>query len=276
MNRNGYTLVELLIYMVLGLIVVGYSLTAINHLSKNYVTGREVTKMQQSGRDAINVLARDLVNTGFKYYLNRDTVLAGIPPRDSTVFEKRPTRNSVDSLYLFGSYTGFYVDASEPADSSASFFISSGAVSDTIETFRSRLVKIDKIGSVLRTKYFIKNDTLLRVTQEFTKKNLVSDNIAWKSPDTVALIENAAGLQFQFSENGYTWIDDPEIAAVRHKMRYIRISLVIASQRESVVGTETDSIAVANTKIARSGSHLYRTYEQVVTILNNGVLAQGD
>lgn len=275
MNK-GYTLAELMIYMVLGLIVVGYSLTAINHLSKNYVTGREVTKMQQTGRDAINLLARDLMNTGFKYYLLRDTVKVGTPPRDSTIFDKRPTRSSNDSLFLFGSYTGSYVDASEPSDSAASFFISSGDISDTIETFRARLVQVDKIGSVERSKYFIQNDTLMRVFQENKKKNLVMGSIDWSSPDTVAVIENAAGLQFQFSENGYDWIDDPEMAGTRDKMRYIRISLVIASQRESTLGVQTDSISIANTKIARSGSHLYRTYEQVITIHNNGVLAQGD
>jgi len=79
MDKRGVTLVELMIYMALSVVVLMYSFQAMQQMAKSYVYGRELTKLQATGRDAINMISRDLSNTGFKYYLKKDTIPEPIP-----------------------------------------------------------------------------------------------------------------------------------------------------------------------------------------------------
>jgi hypothetical protein len=270
MNNRGHTLAELMIYMIMGLTVAGFSLAAMKQMSRGYVRGREVSKLQYYGRDAINIMARDIVNTGFKYYIHkRDTVIDG--PRDSVIYETLPTKTSDDSLFLFGSYISSYVDLAGilPADSAASFFEYEGSVCDTLEILRSKLARVDSIGSVERTSYFIKNDTLFRINRICTNPVLVGGKIDWGTPDTIAIIENAKGLQFQYSKDGYSWVDSP---SDRSEIKHIRVQLVIRSARSDDISLPTTPLRIGNADIVREPNYLYRVYEQVITIRNNGIL----
>lgn len=274
MNARGYTLSELLIYMVLAGLVISYSMQTLGSMSKNYVTGREVTKMQQTGRDAVNVLARDIVNTGFKYYLNRDTIISPTGG-DSVIFEVKPSRFSEDSLFLYGSYSSSYIDTTSgalPKDSSASFFEYSGPVSDTLEIFRSKLILADSVGYIERTKFFIQNDTLLRITRICTSKTLIGGSLEWLSDDTLALLDNAKALQFQYSRDGYTWTHTPTVENIRHEIQHIRIELLVASSREADMNFGDKIVSLGNTTVLSDGKYFFRKHEKVVTLQNNGIL----
>ncbi len=272
MDNKGHTLAELLVYMVLGVIVLGFSVQAMKDISTGYIRGREVTKMQTNGRDAVNLLARDLANTGFKYYIFKDTVTTS--GKDTVTYEMRPSPITADSLFLFGSYTSKYVDLSGsiPSDSAASFFEMSGAISDTLELFRSRLVRADSVGAIERIKFYVGNNTLWRVSRECTNRSLAGSVIDWKLPDTLAVIDNAKGLQFQYSTDGFNWINSPSTSAVRDSIKHIRVALLIASSRESDIVDPADSVILGDVKIGKEDGLLYRTYEQVVTIHNNGIV----
>ncbi len=272
MNKKGHTLVELLVYMVLGVIVLGFSIQAMKDISTGYVRGREVTKMQSNGRDAINLLARDLANTGFKYYIFKDTTSTS--GNDTVTYELRPSKTSVDSLFLLGSYTSKYIDLSGslPKDSASSFFERSGAISDTLELFRSRLVSADSVGSIERVKFYVGDNKLWRISRECTNRSLVGGVIDWKIADTIAVIENAKGLQFQYSTDGFNWINSPSSSVVRDSIKHIRVALLIASSRESDIVDPMDSVILGDVKIGKEDGYLYRTYEQVVTIHNNGIV----
>lgn len=274
MKHHGYTLTELLIYMVLAGLVISYSMQTLGNMSKNYVVSREVTKMQQTGRDAVNVLARDIANTGYKYYLNRDTI-PSTSGGDSVIFEVKPSPLSEDSLFLLGSYASSYVDTVSgvlPSDSSASFFESSGAISDTLEVLRSKLVRADSIGFIERTKFFIQNDTLLRVSQVCTTKALVSGLIEWLSADTIAILENAKALQFQYSKDGYNWSHTPTADRIRDEIQHIRIELLVSSSRENSMNLGNRPVIVGDITVHSDGIHFYRKHEKIVTLQNNGIL----
>ncbi len=75
-SNAGASMVEVMIYMVLGLIVIGYALNSMTTISKGYVRGRTVMKMQKDGRDAVQVMSREIGNTGYKFYI--DTITAEV------------------------------------------------------------------------------------------------------------------------------------------------------------------------------------------------------
>ena len=93
-NNAGVTIAELMIYIVLGLIVVGYALSAMTDMAKGYTRTRTVMKMQKDGRDAIQIMAREIANTGFKYYIHDTTVAVKTTAgtNSQTFYTTRPTR----------------------------------------------------------------------------------------------------------------------------------------------------------------------------------------
>ena len=271
-NNRGVTLAELMVYLVVATLVIGYSLRAMQDMSVYYVKARQVTKMQSSGRDAISALARTIGNTGFKYYLKKDTVNSS--GNDSVIYTFHPTPTSSDSLFLFASYTSSYIDGSSPLpnDSAASFIESQGATSDTLEIFRLQPLTADSIVAVERIKFFIDNDTLWHVSQKCTNYSLAGGNIDWQTPDTLAIIDNAKALQFQYSTNGINWIDDPTSAVIRNNMKYVKIDLLVISARPSGVNLPDDTISIGNISVIKDKKYYYRNYEMVVPIFNNGIL----
>lgn len=279
MNRKGLTLVEVTIYIVLGTLVLTYALAAMKSVSKTYVHGREVTKMQQTGRDAINSIGRDLVNTGFKYYLFKDTNAT----TNKVEYEARPKKTDADSLFLKGTYLSDKVDpdyntaSPRRADSTASYFHTNFDPGDELELFRAKLVRTDLIGSIERVRYHQSNDTLFRTVQTSTTPTPdASGNIQWGPATTVGIVENVMGIQYQFSENGRDWVGDPTFDETKHLMKYIKVELLISSERDADIAPQSTNVVIGGNDngvtFVPDGIHLYRTYTQTVPILNNGVV----
>ncbi len=78
----------------------------------------------------------------------------------------------------------------------------------------------------------------------------------WQSADTIAILEGAKGLQFQYSKDGYVWMDSPTSSSERDKIRHIKIELAAVSKRESSIKTPTDSLEIGNAKIHREEGFL--------------------
>ena len=268
-NNRGTTLAELMVYMVIAILILGYIFRAMQDVAKNYVRGREVTKLQTNGRDAIALLARDIVNTGMKYYIKIDTIKNG---SDTLEYLLSPIDYTADSLYFKGAYTSAYVDtAHAPSDSFASFFVWPGVVSDTLEIYKEEMARADSSKGVKSSKYFIANDTLMGVYRSFDNRNLVGGKLGWGTPDTMAIMGGAKSLQFQFSVDGGTWIDNPNTNNQRDQMKYIKVSLVVESHRTTSISSGTGTISSGDQTVTKSGDKIYRTYERVIPIFNNGV-----
>lgn len=333
-RNNGHSLVETMIYMILGIIVIGYALSSMTHISKGYVKSRTVMKMQKDGRDAVQIMAREIGNTGFKYYIQTEdrevtkdfdgdgtVVSSGGTDNETNVmmthYFTRPSKEphsittdfttatptvellDADSLWLLAAYTGPFNDDGAfrngfEEDSAASFFFweSNTTLSDTLEIYRSRLSGTNSLRDVQRIKYFLSTDTLFR--EEWTAQAGTGagelDNTYGSVPEAsseiwakaekinMALIENAKALQFQFSENGRDWKNDP--AGRRHLVKQIKIQLLVASNREFDeryavnydLGVEvaggTPDVSVSGT----ADGAIYRLYEKIVEVPNNGVL----
>ncbi len=247
-NNRGLTLTELLIYMVLSGIVIAYGASMITHSSKVYVRQREVSKLQSGGRNTMAILARDIMNTGFKTYLDTNGVVRT----------------------LGGTWTGASIDASKPSDSAASFLFSAGENSfyDTLEIFKAEMVKGDSLEGVYRVKYLVdNNEVLLRISGLYD-----SSSASWGGWDTLQIATQIEALQYQFSIDGIDWLDDP--IGVRDQIKTITVSFLSKTDRE-VAKFVDDTFNLGDISISltdSSGLNLRRLYQETVEVMNNGVL----
>lgn len=249
-NESGVTLVELLIYLVFASVVIGLSLEVTTASARSYVRGREVSKVQSNGRYAMAIMARDIMNTGFKMLI--DT--AG----GSNSFRQ-----------LQGTWTGSRVQVSPPSDSAASFYYAAGDPGDTLEIFKAEMKSSIELDKVIRARYYIDTDHVLwRVTQEFDSTVLVGNS--WINPDSIAISKNIEALQFRFSYDGVNWYDDP--SGERHNVVAIEVSLLMRTERE-VGGTVPSSYEVGDitfTPPSEDSNYLRRRYVETVEVANNG------
>ena len=70
--QAGYTLVEAMVYLVIAVFIITYAVKTMNSMTKSYTRHRSVSKVQLNGRDAINIMARQIAGAGFKYVLRYD------------------------------------------------------------------------------------------------------------------------------------------------------------------------------------------------------------
>jgi Tfp pilus assembly protein PilW len=90
----GVTLVETLVYVVVSAIVLAVLTMTLRNMNKGFVTGTRTTRMQQGAREAVNIMTREIRNTGLKhaFYQSggslRDSLLteASLLPGDSSSF----------------------------------------------------------------------------------------------------------------------------------------------------------------------------------------------
>ncbi|ERP39081.1 hypothetical protein [Chitinivibrio alkaliphilus] len=265
-NCRGVTLVELIVYMVVSIFVITFSLELITSLLTNMEQERRVVDIQHDGSDIINMLLRDVGSMGFKYYLG--------------------TSNGTDFVRyrIPGTWTGadVYETAPDPlpADSAASFFVEKavgGDVLDSLTFFRglmeTSLEPADQPAE--RVSYFVNGGKLKRVLTSF-----VDGSYDAAQGDTVVIHDNTVGLVFTFSPDYERWYADP--SGQRDEIRYMRISLLIRSTREGSVQTNRDFILARAADLedldtdmvysVESDRHLYRKYEATVEVPSNGIL----
>lgn len=248
-KQKGISLVELMIYIVFAFVVISFALKLVTEAAQFYVRGREISKIQSNGRNAMAILARDVMNTGFKTVL---VETSGIP--SITQFQ--------------GTWTGSSVVVSPPIDSAASFLFSQGDPADTLEIFKLEMENTGTLGTVIRARYLIDSSNIFwRITREYNALTGV-----WDAGDTLALSSNIESFQCRFSNDGINWVDNP--AGIRHQIVTIQLELLIRTSRE-VDGSTPQSYTLGNINfIPPTGSERYlrRRYTEIVEVVNNGKL----
>ena len=79
-NRNGFTLVELLIAMLLGGLVTAAIYASFRSQHDNYIAQTQVTEMQQNLRSAMDVMTREIRMAGYDPLLSASQVIPGVNP----------------------------------------------------------------------------------------------------------------------------------------------------------------------------------------------------
>ncbi len=249
-SKRGISLVELILYITFAFIVISFALSLVTSSAQAYVRGREVSKIQSNGRYAMAIVARDVMNTGYKsMFLDSSGV---------TLFRR-----------LNGTWTGTKVTVSPPVDSAASFLFTPGDPNDTLEIFKAELLPSGALDKVIRAQYTLDSNRILwRITREYD--STVVGN--WIAGDTLALSKNIEAFQCRFSTDGVNWLDDP--SGTRHQIVAIQLELLIRTDRE-VSGTPATSYTIGNVTFTPPSSDtrfLRRRYMEIVEVVNNGKL----
>lgn len=81
LNQKGFSLIELMIGLVLGLFVTGIVITVFMQSKRNYNQDDEIARLQENGRYALQVMSRDLSLAGFlgNVQIADEISLSGLP-----------------------------------------------------------------------------------------------------------------------------------------------------------------------------------------------------
>ncbi len=134
MNRNGLTLVEMVIYMALVGIVSVLILSQMKMINAHAVSGRRISGLQSQSRDVAAMLGREIRNTGFKTVLN---------PTGS---------NTVQKVTVAGSWLG----------DSSSFIHKEGDPSDTLTILKARVNNSAQLMGIDTIRYHLQKNNLNR------------------------------------------------------------------------------------------------------------------
>jgi len=248
-HTRGISLVELMLYITFAFVVITFAMSLVTEAAQFYVRGREVSKIQSNGRYAMAILARDVMNTGFKTILVEN---AGV----------------LSVSQFQGTWTGSAIGGTPPLDSAASFLFSPGDPADTLEIFKLEMENTDATGDVIRARYALDTSRVLwRITRIYD-----ASTGTWGAGDTLALSSNIESFQCRFSNDGVNWVDNP--TGIRHQIVAIQLELLMRTDRE-VDGTTAQSYTLGNiTFIPPTGSErfLRRRYTEIVEVVNNGKL----
>lgn len=261
-NKNGYTLLELMMYMLIAVMVIGFAFHMISRTQKQYGQQRSMSKLQGEGRNTIYIVAADIQNCGFKNYLLESpaniyslTRIAEVTTgedKNITPASNRETGNdSASSFYILNSTTDAY---------------------DTLEIFKGSINTDGTFNQVERVTYKVVNENLLRLSQVF---NDASNT--WVGPttstsgdrDTVIITENVESLQFEFSTDKTNWVVDP--TGFKNSIKAIRVAILIRTNRTVPQQSVANTYYVGGDTVSVSGNFLRRLYTETVEVVNNGL-----
>ncbi len=251
-DKKGITLVELMIYLVISTVVIGYALSTITATSQNYVRSRETVKLQTAGRNSMLLLARDFSNMGYK------TILVDTGGGNTEIRQ------------LPGTWTGADNVVTPLLDSAGSFLFQAGFPHDTIEIFKAEMIRDDSLDEIIRVQYVVDSATatLLRISQPLDTAGFV-----WGDRDTMTILQNVEAIQYRFTTDGINWHDNP--TGIRDQVEEVRIELLARSLRTMRITTNKEFV-VGGTQFSTADTsrskYMWRLYQETVEVTNNGNL----
>ncbi|MBN1981497.1 MAG: PilW family protein [Chitinivibrionales bacterium] len=244
-QSNGYSLLELILYMMGLSLIVWTVFSYIGSMSKGFSKEVRTTRMQDDGRNVIMLMAREIINTGYKF------VMVSI--------------NGTADLQQIPMVTVGENGEEEPADKVASFNIVPALIDDRGDELEIYKASVDLNGQnpiTERIRYILEEDRLIRVHHEH-------NGISWTNESRIELARNIDALQFQFSTDRISWINDPR--GVKAQIRAIKIIVLVRTKGTSTEGTVPSNFAVGDISVTYpSDGFLRRLYEEIVEVENNG------
>lgn len=240
-HEDGYTLIEVVLYLLISSVVMWQAFSLFNMVSKKYKNESDLSTMQGDGRNALVMMAREIKNTGFKFFLRESPATVFTCQRIAML----TTQENGDAA----------------ADATASFTFIPGDRSDILEIYKATLDDQGQNPIQEKIRYSLKADTLQRIYETFAGG-------AWQGTTTTELMTNVNALQFQFSTDRNTWVDNP--AGNRHNMKAIKIIILLQCKNPSSMKF-THNFNVGDKVFTYSNdSYQRRILEEIVEVINNG------
>ena len=259
LSNKGYTLVELIIYLAISTIVILLSMNLIKAITQSYAHEKGISEVQSSGRDVTAIMARDIVNAGFKTFLANGTTLTTVA---------RVKGNNT--------YTG--------ADNNASiFYVNNGNLDQlafkmiVISAAPTTLTELDSIV------YSVTSDNML-IRRKFvmTAANaiIVPPATLPTMPSTPNQIDTLASsgiecMRFEFSTDNTTWATAPVVGTIS-SIKAIRLFVILRTNQQSLEtkGVASYSLDNANGLVytcPTGDKYIRRQYTETIEVENNGL-----
>lgn len=267
-NYKGYTLLELMMYMLVAIMVIGFAFQMISRTQKQYGQQRSMSIMQGEGRNSIYIISADIQNCGFKNFLQETgsgtniyvlTRIAGITTNEDDVTTPEAS----------------------PGDGDASFYAKDGGTGafDTLEFFKGSIDSDGDFEKVVRITYVVESNNLIRYEKKATQTtpSTIDWSVAPTDIDTATIVENVEALQFEFSTDKVNWVDDP--TGIKSQIKAIRVNILIRTNRTVAQPAVSNTYKVtrigndleAGTEVTVDGNHLRRLYTETIEVVNNGL-----
>lgn len=252
--NKGYTLLELMMYMIMAVMIIGFALNMIGRTQKQYGQQRSMSKLQGAGRNAIYVVAADIQNCGFKNYI-----------------ADHNTNNVYELVTIKGVTTGEDTVTGASGSSSLYIYHNPGNAYDSIEFFKGEIdvggTSNDStfIKSVVRVKYHVIGTTLIRTQKELDDQ---IDPPHWENETSIEIAENVEALKFEYSPDKSNWYNNP---GNKEGIKAIRISMLMKTKRTTNQSAASNSYTIAGETIGVSGDYIRRLYTETVEVVNNGL-----
>lgn len=241
-NKKGYTLVELMIYMFSATIVVFFTFSLMRTTSITYTKERKKSSMQTDGKNAISIMGREIMNTGFKsYFVKSDSGLT---------YKKMP-------MITLGENGG------KGADRDASLSYLNGNPYDLLMFYKGEVSLSGEFSAITRVTYSVSDSTLNR-----SLSTLDTASLSWGTEQTYAIASNIEALQFEFSTDHINWSNSIDHKA--HEVKAIKIHLLIRTNQKVDIKTDK-TYTLGSLEITRSDNYLRRVYTKTVEVVNNGI-----
>lgn len=248
MNNKGYTLTELMMYLVLSTAIIGFSLSLVRHSSISFINTRRIEKAQLNGRSAITIMVRDIINTGFKSYMAKVTTTPPDTFKVITVTESTITNES-------------------GPDSLSSFIAKNGSPYDTLTIYKIALNNSNTYKQTEKIKFFV-----IDSSKELVRNKFVLDNTThtWADSGIVTLTRNIEALQFQFSSDMSVWKNCNELDSIKTNMKYIKCFLLIKTDKQTKT-IVNKTFNLADLTLSYTDNYIRRIFTETIPILNNGL-----
>ena len=261
-TNRGFTLVELILYLAISTIVLLLAMNLIRVSAFNYTHEKGISEVQSAGRDVTAIMARDIVDAGFKTFVGRKV------------------NNTADSLIVVPRVRACDPVNYKTVDASASVFFTPDV--GNFDVFSFKMAKISsnaspaslvELDSVV---YSVTSGSLTRKTYSVSAANIATTPltaVALSRTDILA-VSGVEAMKFEFSVNGADWSTTLQ-PGLRSAIRYVRIFVVVKTDNQSLVqkGAGQFIFDSANNLSFTSPNDKFirRQYTETVQMENNGL-----
>lgn len=238
MNNKGMTLLELIIYIILGAFLLIPVIFLMHRSSVTMARDTGKQTLRTEGRDVMNIFYDDFKNLGFKANVS-------ITDPNTGAFVINVDDNA------------FYSDSS-------SFDHTDGDPYDQIKIRRGVLDDTGAYQGVDTITYYVDNTT----------RNLIRNIKGITSGSTnQTIVSNVDALQFQYADSTFQWKNNPQPTSgslLRKDVRYIRVYLLLQDSKPLAV-TKTQNFDLGQITLSFSDQNLRELHQVVVPVPNNGL-----
>ncbi len=293
-KQTGYTLIELLIGLLLGVFLMAGAIGIMNNLARSYALRDSMSRMQEDARYAIEVLSRELRHAGFMAFPRTDTQDGVFASQTATLGGLNMTVPVGAMIYGGGGLPDWLVvryQASEDKDLEESLCFGGSTAASSLSPLIGDYLA-PKVNAVVTERFYVEGNAL-KCDSRLDYYDPATGTSHFQEKNANTLIENVETLRVLYGVNTDTttpesylpnkYVDAAVVAAATtaspavgdggwKDVRSVRISLLLRSNSDSFSDAVTTSVAINGGKVVNIANtdqkRLYREFTTTVMLRN--------